>query len=175
MTIDAMDILYSKEIDAFCLVSSDSDFTRLVTRLRENGKFVMGVGKNGTSASLVNACNVFVFTEILEGTEKVTRTKIKSPKKESLKSAELNLILDRAYEMCEQEEGTARLTCIGISIRKINPGFDARAYGYTKLKGLFEALNDKFDLEQVNTEDNVPVYFVRRIRHENSLPGHSDQ
>ena len=175
MTIDAMDILYSKEIDAFCLVSSDSDFTRLVTRLRENGKFVMGVGKNGTSASLVNACNVFVFTEILEGTEKVTRTKIKSPKKESLKSAELNLILDRAYEMCEQEEGTARLPCIGISIRKINPGFDARAYGYTKLKGLFEALNDKFDLEQVNTEDNVPVYFVRRIRHENSLPGHSDQ
>lgn len=171
MTIDAMDILYSKEIDAFCLVSSDSDFTRLVTRIRENGKFVMGVGKKGTSPSLVNACNVFVFTEILEKAEKVTSTKVKSPKKESLRSEELIMILDRAYEMCEQDDGTARLTCIGISIRKINPGFDARAYGYAKLKGLFEALDENFKLEQINTEDKVPVYFVRRIKHDQASPG----
>ena len=163
-----------KRIDCIRFHVPDLDAALHFYRDKLGLELVWRVGKKGTSSSLVNACNVFVFTEILESTEKEAKTKIRSPKRESLKSDELNLILDRAYEMCEQEDGTARLTCIGISIRKINPGFDARAYGYTKLKGLFEALNDKFGLEQVNTEDNVPVYFVRRLRHEHESSVQAD-
>src|SRR5512142_736271 len=121
MIIDAMDVLHSNVGDAFCLVSSDSDYTRLATRIRETGIFVMGIGEKKTPKPFVNACDVFVYTENLVTEQKKTRTgRRKSTRRprgetEAKVEAESKIdpdpmpLLEQAYEMAVREDGWARL------------------------------------------------------------------
>ncbi len=164
MVIDAMDILYKNEIEAFCLVSSDSDFTRLVLRLKESGKFVLGIGKNDTSSSLVNACNVFVYTENLTKPDKEVKNDSDNTRENIEHNKELIDQLLRAYEMCETDEEGAYLTCIGESVRKVNPGFDQRSFGVRKLTDLFRNLPNLFTLKDISSgESSTAIYIVNRV------------
>ena len=112
MIIDAMDILHEKSVEGFCLVSSDSDYTRLATRIRESGIFVMGIGEKKTPKPFVNACNVFVYTENLipEAKDKKPKLKeVKTIKKKEIKEKEPESvkILKKAFEMAVKENGLA--------------------------------------------------------------------
>jgi len=144
MIIDAMDILHGRLVDGFCLVSSDSDYTRLATRIRETGIFVMGIGKQLTPKAFVNACNVFVYTEILEPKEtplskgkKTTRKA--SPKEEKSKKFDPLPLLRGAYDMAIQEDDWANLATMGFYLHQLDPGFDPRTYGFKQLSQLIKS------------------------------------
>lgn len=154
MIIDAMDILHSNTVDAFCLVSSDSDYTRLATRIREEGIFVLGIGKKQTPKPFVNACNVFIYTENLDedddengdGNDKSKRS-LASVKKRRSKRREAIPVLTEAFDMSVQDDGWAHLSVIGSALSKIDPGFDPRTYGYKQLSQLMKSLPDVFELK----------------------------
>nr|WP_199298516.1 NYN domain-containing protein [Leptolyngbya sp. FACHB-17] len=155
LIIDAMDLLYTGSFDGFCLVSSDSDFTRLACRLREAGLFVYGFGRKQTPISFQKACDKFTYTEIFGaedinvGSEakqidrELTPVRDEPSAKEPV-SKELIELLKRAYEATAGEDGSAELGAFGSQINKISPSFDSRNYGYKKLRllvgdvGLFE-------------------------------------
>ncbi len=132
LIIDAMDLLHGGSVDGFCLVSSDSDFTRLATRIRESGKIVYGFGEKETPKPFVAACNKFVFTEILKGPEPQAATQRFD--QEPLKPLLLTAISDAAGD-----EGWALLGHVGNLINRSNPEFDSRIYGYKKLSELMKA------------------------------------
>lgn len=139
MIIDAMDILHSGLVEGFCIVSSDSDYTRLATRIRESGIFVMGIGEEKTPRPFVNACNLFVYTENLipkETTEKVKKRK--SSKKEPQVIDPLP-ILKEAFDLAVSEDGWAHLSAIGLHLHQLDPGFDPRSFGYKQLSQLIKA------------------------------------
>ena len=148
MIIDAMDILYSEKVDGFCLVSSDSDFTRLATRLREAGMLVIGIGERKTPNPFIVACDKFVYIEILS-----SQTEEKVEKKEKGKSGvdpitkrEIKLIASSIRDLSD-EEGWAFLGDVGGLIQKKQPNFDSRNYGFDKLTPLIKSTG-KFDIEQ---------------------------
>lgn len=125
--IDAMDLLYAGNVDGFCIVSSDSDFTRLSTRLREAGKLVYGMGERKTPEAFIAACNKFIFFEVL-----------KKPQSAAVPMAIDNLpnlreILSQAIEEKARDHGWAALAAVGTYITKNNASFDARNYGFSKL------------------------------------------
>jgi len=149
MVIDAMDILHSGVVDAFCLVSSDSDFTRLAMRIREQGIFVMGIGERKTTKSFTNACDLFVFTENLSiptltagGNGKSSSTPTTSPESDALPT------LRKAFDVCAQENGWATLGMLGYSLRKLEPSFDPRTYGSRNLKTLISKLPKHWALRE---------------------------
>lgn len=161
MIIDAMDILHSDLVDGFCLVSSDSDYTRLATRIRESGVFVMGIGKKLTPKAFVNACNVFIYTEILTSGGAVQR-KSGSRKGESRKSGREELpdplpLLRQAFEMATQEDDTANLATFGFYLHQLDPGFDPRTYGYRQLIQLVKAYPDVFQIQPRGAGGTGPV------------------
>jgi len=145
MIIDAMDILHSGVVDAFCLVSSDSDYTRLATRIRETGIFVMGIGEKKTPKPFVNACDVFVYTENLLPEKKKPRTQRKNQTKPKSESDPMPL-LEQAFDMAVQEDGWARLDHMGNALYQLDPGFDPRTYGQRQLSRLIKSLKDQFEL-----------------------------
>jgi hypothetical protein len=149
MIIDAMDLLHSGVVDGFCLVSSDSDYTRLATRIRESGIYVMGLGEKKTPKPFVNACDVFVYSENLVSKPKVTRTRSRktngSKKKEDVE-AEPIPILRQAFEMAVQEDGWASLAVMGNALYQLDPGFDPRTYGHRQLSRLIGNYKDRFEL-----------------------------
>lgn len=124
LIIDAMDILHSGVVDGFCLVSSDSDFTRLATRIREKGVFVMGIGQRKTPKSFTNGCDLFVFTENLIATS-ANGGKSKSPESSSkaLPVTEAMPVLRKAFDLCVQEDGWANLGALGSYLRKLGTEF----------------------------------------------------
>lgn len=126
LIIDAMDLLHGNRINGFCLVSSDSDFTRLATRIREAGLIVYGFGEKKTPKPFVAACNKFVFTEILRGS---TESQVSS----SAGQEPLKPILLKAVTTAAGEDGWADLGAVGNLVSKANPEFDARNYGKKKL------------------------------------------
>jgi hypothetical protein len=132
LIIDAMDLLHEGRLDGFCLVSSDSDFTRLATRIRESGLAVYGFGEK-TPEAFISACDKFVFTEILR-TEKEPISKVE-PEDSDLKS-----IVSSALDAVSKEDGWAPLSGVGGYITKNNPSFDSRNYGYDKLSKLVRSL-----------------------------------
>jgi len=162
MIIDAMDLLYSGTVDAFCLVSSDSDYTRLATRIREKGFFVMGIGQKKTPRAFVNACDVFVYTENLEP-KKPSRTrstsrKTTSTKKEPAAPDPLPL-LKQAFENAVGEDGWAFLGSLGHHLRQLDPGFDARTYGHSQLSVLIRAHPKAFEVrEREEDNGNTSIY-----------------
>lgn len=147
MIIDAMDILYSEHADGFCLVSSDSDFTRLATRLREAGKLVIGMGEKKTPNPFIVACDKFIYIEILRdaNAEKVERKEKGKSDVDPITSKEINLIRSSINALSD-DDGWAFLGDVGSLIQKKQPNFDSRNYGYEKLTPLIKATG-KFDID----------------------------
>ncbi|MBK5964974.1 Maebl [Thiocystis minor] len=146
MMIDAMDLLYSRNFDGFCIVSSDSDFTRLASRLRESGMTVYGFGEQKTPEPFVAACDKFVYTEVLRedvGGDATTRKSGKELKRDP----KLVALLRNAVDSAADDTGWAGLGMVGTAIAKRSPEFDSRNYGYAKLSGLLKAMQ-LFDLEE---------------------------
>jgi uncharacterized LabA/DUF88 family protein len=154
LIIDAMDLLYTGKFDGFCIVSSDSDFTRLASRIREAGLIVYGFGERKTPKAFVSACDKFIFTEVLRskdnGNEKISR-KTTSELKQDTKLVNL---LRNAVEASSDESGWACLAAVGSNIAKQASEFDPRNYGYKKLGELISATNI-FQIEE-RTVGNGP-------------------
>lgn len=134
LAIDAMDILYTKEVDAFCIVTSDCDFTPLVTRILSDGKTVIGFGERKTPSSFVNACSTFLYID----QETASKTAKSSANELRGNTKLMNLVRD-AISSTEQEDGWARLSRVGAHISN-HASFDPRNYGYQKLSDLIEAI-----------------------------------
>jgi uncharacterized LabA/DUF88 family protein len=168
MIIDAMDILYEGGVDGFCLVSSDSDYTRLATRIREKGVFVMGIGKKNTPRAFVNACDVFVFTENLLA-ETAPAQRQTGSKKSNGGSAvnsdpppgEALPLLKRAFDLAVQDDGWAFLGVMGSHLRQLDPSFDPRSFGYKQLSALVKAYAKVFDLKMGKKGDGTFNVYVR--------------
>ena len=146
MIIDAMDILHTGVVDAFCLVSSDSDYTRLATRIRETGIFVMGIGEKKTPKPFVNACDVFVYTENLAPEKKKPRASQRKTNSKPKSEADPMPLLEQAFDMAVQEDGWARLDHMGNALYQLDPGFDPRTYGQRQLSRLVKSLKDQFEM-----------------------------
>lgn len=149
MIIDAMDLLYSERFDGFCIVSSDSDFTRLASRIREAGLIVYGFGELKTPKPFVSACDKFIYTEVLVGNEDSETHGKSSPKTatELRGDTKLTNSLRNAVEAASDESGWASLGGIGSILSKRSPDFDSRNYGYAKLSGLINGIG-LFDVEE---------------------------
>ena len=157
MIIDAMDILHTNQTDGFCLVSSDSDYTRLATRLRESGKLVVGIGKNSTPRAFVSACDVFIYTENLEMRE---RQKRQAAARQQMSKEEQSLLdnIEDAIEMAgTDDDGWARLSEVGTALRRIDPGFDPRTYGAKQLAPLIRARKTHFDIKKLTGKSTIVV------------------
>jgi uncharacterized LabA/DUF88 family protein len=141
MIIDAMDLLYTDNFDGFCIVSSDSDFTRLASRLRESGLVVYGFGEKKTPKPFVAACDKFIFTEVLRPKEEESG-RSRSKQSEDLKQAKGHLanLFRNAIDAYSDDDGWAQLGPVGSHIAKQAPEFDPRNYGYRKLTDLVKAM-----------------------------------
>jgi uncharacterized LabA/DUF88 family protein len=161
MIIDAMDTLYTGGIDGFCLVSSDSDYTRLATRIREKGIFVMGIGKKTTPRAFVNACEVFVYTENLTIDENAGKGQKKKGGPSEPQAPDPLPLLKSAFDLAVQEDDWAFLGTMGHHLRQLDPGFDSRTYGYKQLSLLIRAYPKAFELKEVKSQDGTSVIYVR--------------
>jgi uncharacterized LabA/DUF88 family protein len=184
MIIDAMDILYSGRVDGFCIVSSDSDFTRLATRLREAGMKVFGFGEKKTPNPFIVACDKFLYIEIIGGEKKKAKAKAKEalppaepesqPKpaktpKAAAKAPPANQIpeeivdlISTAIDDVADDDGWAYLGGVGNLISKKQPDFDARNYGYKKLTLLIDAIESiEMDFRDNVLENNGKLIFIR--------------
>lgn len=163
LIIDAMDILYEGVVSGFCLVSSDSDYTRLATRIREKGIFVMGIGKRSTPRAFVNGCEVFVYTENLRPDAATPPTAQRSKRKKDVEPSppEPLPLLRRALDMSAQEDGWAFLGAVGNRLRQLDPGFDARTYGHRQLSQLVRSFPDEFEIWEKKSQDGPSVISVR--------------
>jgi uncharacterized LabA/DUF88 family protein len=142
MIIDAMDLLHTGTFDGFCLVSSDSDFTRLASRIRESGKRVIGFGERKTPEPFRKACDQFVYTEIFKGASETgtASAAVRRPKSELKQDATLVRLVRAGVEAASGEDGWARLSAVSNIMRKQEPDFDPRNSGYAKLSDLVEAI-----------------------------------
>jgi len=138
LIIDAMDLMYTSNLDGFCIVSSDSDFTRLASRIREEGLIVYGFGERKTPKSFVTACDRFVFTEILREPNSNYK-KYKQSTKQLLADGLLIELVKNAVEDSANENGWSHLGSVGQNIANRSPEFDPRMYGYKKLGELIKA------------------------------------
>lgn len=160
MIIDAMDLLYTKNFTGFCLVSSDSDFTRLASRIREEGLKVYGFGEKKTPEAFTAACDKFIYVEILEEKEE------KEQKTEYELRADTKLVqlLRNAIESSADESGWAPLSDVGNYIAKKSPKFDPRNYGYNKLSDLFRAMG-LFEINERGKKDSpLKIIYVKDKR-----------
>lgn len=160
LIIDAMDLLYTGEFDGFCLISSDSDFTKLAARIRESGLVVYGFGEQKTPEAFVAACDKFVFTEVLRGTGEQEKRSIRKKSTNQLKQdTKLVDLLRNAVEAASDESNWAHLAPVGSYIAKKSSEFDPRNYGYEKLGELVEA-TQLFDMERrsVNGGHSKMIY-----------------
>ena len=166
MIIDAMDILYSNKVDGFCLVSSDSDFTRLATRLREASMKVIGIGEKKTPDPFIVACDKFIYIEILKNNSKDSETG-KNKEKENRKQ-NVDKITPKVIRLISQtisdvadEDGWAFLGDVGSLLQKKQPNFDSRNYGFQKLTPMIHSL-DKFEIEsRENANSRFKLIYVR--------------
>lgn len=146
MIIDAMDILYSEKVDGFCLVSSDSDFTKLATRLREAGMHVVGIGEKKTPDPFIVACDKFIYLEILKDDDNVNKGGSKGKNVDKITPKVIKLLKSSVSDAAD-EDGWAFLGDVGSLILKKQPNFDSRNFGFDKLTPLFKSLKE-FDIEQ---------------------------
>ncbi|PZP50277.1 MAG: Maebl [Pseudopedobacter saltans] len=187
LIIDAMDILHGHTVEGFCIVSSDSDYTGLAKRIREQGLFVMGIGKSTTPVAFVNSCEIFTFTENLLPEEEMATTSIRIEKKKTVskskkqkeipivitnqlntnnapqnKKTKLNMSqLDKAFEISAGEDEEAYISTVGNALRKIDPSFDPRTYGFKSLTQLFQSI-PKYQI--VRNEMNGLSYPILKLR-----------
>ncbi len=149
MIIDAMDILYSGKVNGFCLVSSDSDFTRLATRLREAGMQVIGIGEKKTPNPFIVACDKFIYIEILKGRSSDKKEDDKDIGRSSvdkITKKEIKLLTSTVEDLSD-DDGWAYLGDVGGLLQKKQPNFDSRNYGFDKLTPLMKSTG-LFELEQ---------------------------
>ncbi len=165
LIIDAMDILYTGRVDGFCLVSSDSDFTRLSTRLREAGMKVFGMGEQKTPSAFRAACDKFIYIEILEQPESSPKQIKLSDlrKKEVISKADKNLVnlITASIKDIADENGWAFLGELGNMLLKKRPDFDPRNYGFEKLLPLIKSLHQYEIDERESGRKHVKLVFVR--------------
>jgi uncharacterized LabA/DUF88 family protein len=155
LIIDAMDLLYSGRFDGFCIVSSDSDFTRLAGRIRESGLLVYGFGERKTPEPFVAACDKFIYVENLSGKpDEEAPLKPRSAAQLKQDSGLVNL-LRNAVDAASDDDGWATLGAVGSIISKQRPDFDARSYGYGKLSDLVNATT-LFDIERRSAGEGRP-------------------
>ena len=180
MIIDAMDILYTNRVDGFCLVSSDCDFTRLATRLREAGKLVIGIGEQKTPTPFISACDRFIYLEILSDDKKKKQRSMKArgsqpaleepgigmpaaavrQKGNRLPQEVSEMIIVSVNDLAD-ENGWAFLGDVGNLLLKKQPSFDSRNYVYQKLSQLIQAM-DRFEIEPRDTANaHVKHIFIR--------------
>jgi uncharacterized LabA/DUF88 family protein len=171
MIIDAMDLLYSEKLDGFCIVSSDSDFTRLAARLRESGRTVYGFGEEKTPKAFVAVCDKFIFTEILldnqEEADDDGAKRASKPRKEFKVDRKLLKLLRDAVDDQTDDSGWAYLGGVGQKITLRSSEFDPRNYGFKKLADLFRAV-PQFETEERPQEGGtgrqVYIRWKRRAR-----------
>ena len=152
MIIDAMDILYTGNVDGFCLVTSDSDFTRLAARLREAGKYVIGIGEAKTPQAFRSACNIFKLLEVISAEESDEKGYVKSAES-PLKVADIRDLKKSIYKIIDENSNRGRDTYIGEIGSKLTnkyPDFDVRNYGCTKLTTFLEDKMSSFVLTKKN-------------------------
>ena len=156
MIIDAMDLLHSHNVGGFCIVASDSDYTRLATRIREEGLLVIGVGEKKTPEAFINACNQFIYCENLAA-PKVVRRKTAKEEKPDI-SDPLNLLLE-GFHLAAKEEEWIHLAALGHVLRQLDPAFDPRTYGHQQLQSLIKQYPETFTLKR-DTSRKPPVVYV---------------
>ena len=192
LIIDAMDLLYAGKVDGFCIVSSDSDFTRLAIRLRESGMMVIGIGEKKTPSSLIAACDRFIYLEVLDGAIKkkapkgtAARNMDKNPERITGKSAEKTLIkpaektapktFDRidepTLELIEStiddigdDDGWAFLGDVGNLIVRKKPEFDPRTYGFNKLTPMLKSLTDILEIDERDSDKKGIKHVYVRLK-----------
>jgi uncharacterized LabA/DUF88 family protein len=153
LIIDAMDLLYTGKFDGFCLVSSDSDFTKLAARIREAGLVVYGFGEKKTPEPFVAACDKFIFTEVLQDDkDDKTPSRRKKPTNQLKQDTKLISLIRNAVDAASDESGWAHLAPVGSYLSKASAEFDPRNYGYNKLGELIEA-TQLFDKEERKVGD----------------------
>ena len=174
LIIDAMDIMHRKLVEGFCIISSDSDYTRLATRIREEGFFVMGIGQKKTPKSFVNACDLFIYTENLsprrenkprpdQGRERGRGGSKKEEPQPTQQPPSLYAgtdpmpLLREAYEMVVQENGWANLGPMGKALQQLDPGFDPRSFGQRQLSSLIKSLPD-FEVRRSDEHSSAGVW-----------------
>jgi uncharacterized LabA/DUF88 family protein len=165
MIIDAMDLLYTDRFDGFCLVSSDSDFTRLAARIRESGLTVYGFGERKTPGPFVAACDKFTYIENLTAPRAAAPSQAARTAAARLRSdTELAGLLRSTVEAGSDDDGWAHLGYVGNVITKQRPDFDSRSYGYAKLSDLMAATG-LFDLDRRVPRDGKPAVIYARDKH----------
>jgi uncharacterized LabA/DUF88 family protein len=174
MIIDAMDILYSGRVDGFCIVSSDSDFTRLATRLREAGMKVIGIGEKKTPPPFIVACDKFIYLEIIKSSaiagespaekgkrgKKVSNAKGREENDPQAATRKVKLLIAGSISDIADENGWAFLGDVGNLILKKKPDFDPRNYGFNKLTPLIRSLDFEID-ERDSGRDNIKHIYIR--------------
>jgi len=173
LIIDAMDILHSGTVQGFCIVSSDSDYTRLCTRIREDGLFVMGIGRKNTPEAFTNACDIFVYVENLAAPQDADEdfdvpiehwfeldddfeTTDSSDVSQS-EPPDLVTLLHQALEVAEAKEGWVSLSQLGHALHDLIPNFDTRTYGYKSLSLLVKSKQEYLDVKRSHKK----IYYVR--------------
>jgi hypothetical protein len=166
MIIDAMDILYANKVQGFCLVSSDSDFTKLATRLRESGLNVIGIGEKKTPEPFIVACDRFIYIEILgsaskeQETETVKGKPVKKDNVDKITPKVIRYIANTISDVAD-EDGWAFLGDVGGMLQKKQPNFDARNYGFQKLTPMISSISN-FEVEsRENQNGRFKLIYVR--------------
>ena len=186
MIIDAMDLLYSDKVDGFCIVSSDSDFTRLAVRLRESGMRVIGIGEKKTPNSFIAACDRFIYIEVLDGAVKKKKASrkandpeskpvnVKAAEKASEKAAQKVLtkidedtieLIEATIEDLGDDDGWAFLGDVGNLIVRKKPEFDPRNYGYGKLTPMLKSLNDIVEIDERDSDKKGIKHVFVKLRY----------
>ena len=149
LVIEAMDLLHGGTVGGFCIVSSDSDYTKLATRIREQGLFVMGIGKKNTPESFIKACDIFAFMEELAPQPKQATAKKQRATKD------WKPIVTRAIESSKKIDGWARLADVGTHLKRQEPNFSYSSLGHRQLSGLIKSTPEIFELRGEGTQTTV--------------------
>ncbi|MFA5324647.1 MAG: NYN domain-containing protein [Bacteroidales bacterium] len=170
MIIDAMDILHNGKVDGFCIVSSDSDFTKLATRLRESGMKVFGFGEKKTPNPFIVACDKFIYLEILKKpiatdlSNNQAQKNTKNSEKETVQQIDTQIVtlISSTVNDIADEDGWAFLGDVGNLLIKKRPDFDPRNYGFEKLTPLIKSLKDNFDIdERVTERASIKLVYIK--------------
>jgi len=162
MIIDAMDILYSEKVNGFCIVSSDSDFTKLATRLREAGMQVIGIGEKKTPNPFIVSCDKFIYIEILR-TEPEKKESVKDDDKDNVDKITPKVIklISSTISDLSDEDDWAFLGDVGGLLQKKQPNFDSRNYGFDKLTPLIKSIGKFLVEERENVKNKNKLIFVK--------------
>lgn len=168
LVIDAVKLLYTEIYDAFVIVASDSDYTPLAINLHESGVYVIGVGRKETPESFRNSCDEFIFLENIsqKGQSDIQETVVKSPKKESSKTGDIELIHDllkAAADKYQDDSGFVKISTAGAFLKRAKPDFDVRTYGFVKLPKLIEAYPDKYQMDSLPGKDKTTIIVYKCI------------